>query len=426
MLRLSRAKATLSVVGLMLTFAALACIGRAPQNMELLSQYVPGGPYWACATPTPIPPEIVVLEWQTTNVPKVWITKTPPPTATPYYRWSEFNLNQAATNGNFQITLKSVSQSGGFTVAKFEVINHGVSPSALILSHVIYVEGSDGSPQQHSNADRVAAGLPPVESESDPIQPDEKREMSLTFSGSPRRFGMKLDALSSSSAKTAWFNDGYDTVPCPNGPADYPPAIANPGWAQGKQPSNYTGPRVISGDGLPLANPGFWPGFPKQGGFVCDWGGGYPIFGCTRGSGFHNGYDLLNVEGTPVIAVVPGEVWYAARAVTMGNPSFGQAYMSPGYGNLVVLRQQVEDGRYVFFYHAHLASITVRPGDTVRCGEVIGTLGNSGNSFGAHLHWETRDTPNRDGASVFESVDPNSSRPLWDRLCRGSNRDGDR
>jgi murein DD-endopeptidase MepM/ murein hydrolase activator NlpD len=415
MWRLSRAKAMASLAGTMLVFATLACIGRAPQNMELLSQYAPGGPYWACATPTPIPPEIVVLEWQTTNVPKVWITKTPPPTATPYYRWSEFNLNQAATNGNFQITLKSVSQSSGFTIAKFEVINHGVSPAALILSHVIYVEGSDGSPRQHSNADRAAAGLPPVESESNEIQPDEKREMSLTFSGSPRRFGMKLDALSSSSAKTAWFNDGYDTVPCPHGPADYPPAIANPDWARGKQPSNYTGPKVISGAGYPLVSPGFWPGFPKQGGFVCDWGGGYRMWGCAN---FHNGYDLLAPQGTPVIAVVPGEVWFARRADRKDT------VIDSNYGNLVILRQKVEDNRYVFFYQAHLDSITVSEGASVQCGQVIGTLGNTGYSFGAHLHWETRVSPKSSGASFIESLDPNSTRPLWDRLCRYSDNSG--
>jgi murein DD-endopeptidase MepM/ murein hydrolase activator NlpD len=56
-----------------------------------------------------------------------------------------------------------------------------------------------------------------------------------------------------------------------------------------------------------------------------------------------------------------------------------------GYGNLVI----VENGAYRTYY-AHLSSIPVSVGDTVRAGTTIGLSGNTGNSTGPHLHYEIR------------------------------------
>jgi len=53
-------------------------------------------------------------------------------------------------------------------------------------------------------------------------------------------------------------------------------------------------------------------------------------------------------------------------------------------GNLVVVR--LEDGRTVWY--AHQSSVAVAPGQRVNAGELIGYVGSTGNSSGAHLHLE--------------------------------------
>lgn len=45
------------------------------------------------------------------------------------------------------------------------------------------------------------------------------------------------------------------------------------------------------------------------------------------------------------------------------------------------------DNRHAFYGHLLPGSLRVKPGDRVRRGQVIGRLGNSGNSTGPHLHF---------------------------------------
>ena len=56
------------------------------------------------------------------------------------------------------------------------------------------------------------------------------------------------------------------------------------------------------------------------------------------------------------------------------------------YGNLVV----ITDNSGKRHYYAHLSSIAVIKGKSISVGDVIGTMGNTGNSFGAHTHYEVR------------------------------------
>jgi len=86
----------------------------------------------------------------------------------------------------------------------------------------------------------------------------------------------------------------------------------------------------------------------------------------------HNGLDFGVVVGTPVKATMDGKVIHAG-------------WNTQGYGNLVI----VENGEYRTYY-AHLSSIPVSIGDTVRAGTAIGLSGNTGNSTGPHLHYEIR------------------------------------
>ena len=87
---------------------------------------------------------------------------------------------------------------------------------------------------------------------------------------------------------------------------------------------------------------------------------------------FHYGMDLACPTGTPVYSAFDGTV-----RVAKYNKS---------YGNLIVVRH--ENG--VETYYAHLSKIKVNAGQKVKAGDEIGLVGNTGRSFGSHLHFETR------------------------------------
>jgi murein DD-endopeptidase MepM/ murein hydrolase activator NlpD len=96
----------------------------------------------------------------------------------------------------------------------------------------------------------------------------------------------------------------------------------------------------------------------------------HPISGDAR---FHTGTDLAAPLGTPVLAAFAGRV---AIADFLG-----------GYGLTVTLDHNhgLEQTLY-----AHLSEIFVQPGEIVKQGDVIGRVGSTGNSTGAHLHFEFR------------------------------------
>lgn len=95
--------------------------------------------------------------------------------------------------------------------------------------------------------------------------------------------------------------------------------------------------------------------------------------------------DMRALVGTPVMAAEDGTVeivyhWNGKR--TQGDTN--------SYGNMVKIRHANWNGGTVHTLYAHLNSITVKQGQVVKTGEVIGYSGNTGNSFGAHLHFEVR------------------------------------
>lgn len=60
-------------------------------------------------------------------------------------------------------------------------------------------------------------------------------------------------------------------------------------------------------------------------------------------------------------------------------------------GNHVTL--DLGQGRFVFYLHLRPGSVRVKPGDRVRAGQVLGQVGNSGNSTAPHLHFQVSDGP---------------------------------
>lgn len=92
-----------------------------------------------------------------------------------------------------------------------------------------------------------------------------------------------------------------------------------------------------------------------------------------RNGKFHNGIDLDLVTGDTVVSAFDGVVRYSRKN-------------SGGYGNLVIIRHY----NGLETYYAHLSKLLVFSGQKVRSGEVLGLGGNTGHSFGSHLHFEVR------------------------------------
>lgn len=84
----------------------------------------------------------------------------------------------------------------------------------------------------------------------------------------------------------------------------------------------------------------------------------------------HTGIDISAAKGTPVYATADGVV---SRETPGG-----------GYGNVIVINH----GYSYKTLYAHLSKKAVKPGEKVTRGQVIGYVGNTGLSLGAHLHYE--------------------------------------
>lgn len=108
------------------------------------------------------------------------------------------------------------------------------------------------------------------------------------------------------------------------------------------------------------------------------WGAPYSN-GWAIGEGAHEWVDIVSSEGTPVYAVEDGIVI--------------KAKAQPGYGNVVMIKHTMENGKVVFSVYGHLKHIYALQNGTVKEGDLIGTVGNEGFSFGNHLLWDINITP---------------------------------
>lgn len=102
------------------------------------------------------------------------------------------------------------------------------------------------------------------------------------------------------------------------------------------------------------------------------------------------GAEVLAVADATVAAVHDG---MAEAPSVAGNPRHA---LEQEAGNYVVLR--LGDGRYAFYEHLRPGSVTVKPGQRVARGAVLGQLGFTGDSTGPHLHFHVADGPATVGA----------------------------
>lgn len=85
---------------------------------------------------------------------------------------------------------------------------------------------------------------------------------------------------------------------------------------------------------------------------------------------FHRGVDVSAPPGTPVFAPADGIVLAAQR--------------ESGYGNVLT----ISHGDGMVTRYGHLSGFKVRPGQGVKRGDTVATVGNTGRSTGPHLHYE--------------------------------------
>jgi len=112
-------------------------------------------------------------------------------------------------------------------------------------------------------------------------------------------------------------------------------------------------------------------------------GTAYGVQGSEWSSGHHTGVDFHATTGTPVKAVHEG---------TVVKAGWGGAY-----GNEIIIKHATG----VYTEYAHLSSISVKVGEKVSTGRMIGLSGATGNATGPHLHFEVRT-----GIAYGTDIDP--------------------
>lgn len=97
-----------------------------------------------------------------------------------------------------------------------------------------------------------------------------------------------------------------------------------------------------------------------------------------RSGGNHYGVDIAKKGTVPIVSAADGVVI--------------RSYYSSSYGNVVFISHSIEGQIYTTVY-AHMSSSTVSAGEVVSKGQQIGYQGNTGQSFGQHLHFELHKGP---------------------------------
>lgn len=98
----------------------------------------------------------------------------------------------------------------------------------------------------------------------------------------------------------------------------------------------------------------------------------------TSGTNHHNGVDFVPGGGTPIYAIADG-------VVSVHSDDYS------GYGNHIIISHDV-NGMVFDSLYAHMLTMSspLNAGDQIKAGDFIGLVGDTGNSYGSHLHFEIR------------------------------------
>ncbi|UPM56115.1 murein hydrolase activator EnvC family protein [Gottfriedia acidiceleris] len=123
---------------------------------------------------------------------------------------------------------------------------------------------------------------------------------------------------------------------------------------------------VANSSGLPTVSSG---NFTRPADGFLSSGFGYRKFD----NEMHWGLDIVKKGNVPIVSTADGVVI--------------RAYQSSSYGNVVYITHNI-DGKTFTSVYAHMTKFIVSTGQTVTKGQQIGIMGNTGQSFGQHLHFE--------------------------------------
>lgn len=125
--------------------------------------------------------------------------------------------------------------------------------------------------------------------------------------------------------------------------------------------------KVVAHNARLAVTPSIWP---TNGDVTSRFGWRNSPFGW--GSDWHPGIDIANDHGTAIVATANGQVVMSGW--------FG------GYGKCI----QIDHGNGIVTLYGHNSQVVADVGQTVKKGEIIAYMGNTGVSTGSHLHYEVR------------------------------------
>lgn len=142
--------------------------------------------------------------------------------------------------------------------------------------------------------------------------------------------------------------------------------------AKAEREANRTSSRGNGGSRSPSSNPGGFI-YPVPAAYKKVTSGMY----YSESKRYHGAYDFgsAGIAGQPVYAVKDGTVIYTAN-------------LTNSYGTHVIIRHS--SGLYTLYAHGQAGSLSVSVGQKVSQGQQIMRVGSTGNSTGAHLHFEVR------------------------------------
>ncbi len=224
------------------------------------------------------------------------------------------------------------------------------------------LRGEDGS-RSGRRAEQATVRLAGLESGLDAVQAAQARALARVVDGASRTVRQLRGVIRGAGLDPARFTGAASAV---GGPLVPLPAGDFPGMLEAAQAAVGEAERLRRHtEALPLRP-------PVQGAHGVSSGFGARLDPFTRGLALHTGLDLKAETGEPARATAPGRVTAAEFA--------------GGYGNMV----EIDHGHGLTTRYAHLARIAVVPGQWMTAGAVVGRIGSTGRSTGAHLHYETR------------------------------------
>ncbi|WP_460464089.1 peptidoglycan DD-metalloendopeptidase family protein [Arthrobacter pigmenti] len=265
------------------------------------------------------------------------------------------NVNTRARLADVEAEIKSLKKKAEAALAREKAARDKAAAEKAKVDKLI-AQTTELSEELKAKKPKVKAKLSQIEQEHQKVQADiaeKQRQQRLAWERKQERLRKQAEARRQAQLE-AQREAAEANRPAPPAPAQAPPP-SNSGF----------GLRVPVGSGISMTS-GF--GWRKTPAGTIDFMG--------RGGYMHTGLDFGTPCGVPVLAPADGEVWYADAAVSSG-------------GNRVVLTHGVVDGDALSTIYYHLQRSVVSPGQRVSKGEIIAYAGDTGNSTGCHLHFET-------------------------------------